>query len=483
LSVSDDIIGPVTSTTFTDGSIVPATERSPGRNPSFLLLWVGQAVSEIGSAVTGLVIPLFAVATLDASTVEVGVLKSCATVAVLFTSIPAGVFIDRHAKRPVMIICDAGRALALASIPVMALVGSVTMVQLYIVSVATGVLTFIFGVAYHAYYPSIVQRGDLGEANSKIASTEAFARVSGPGIGALLFSLFRAPAAILVDVATFLVSVVTLALIRTPEERVAPDPTAKRTPMRREMRDGVRLVFADRVLSSTAVTTIASVFCLCMTDAVFVYFLIHSLHMATGIVGVVYAVGEVGGLVAAILARRIMRAIGTGRIMWIAVLASPAGFLAAVATPGSAIVMTSLFMIFSSTRFVLFDVAQYSYRQTVSPADSLGKVTSTIRLAIGIAAAAGALIGGWLGDVIGARETIALAIALTCVAAVPVLVSPLRHVRDIDELPAVQDIAAREVADPETFRAAGDLDSGTADAIEGGAATADDISAEAVQQP
>jgi MFS family permease len=433
---------------------VTTIDRSPARNRSFLMLWFGQAVSEMGSAVTGLVIPLLAVTALNASTLQVGILKSCATVALVFISMPVGVFVDRHTKRPIMIFCDLGRALALASVPFVALVGTLHMAQLYVVSVITGMLRFVFGIAYHAYYPTLLSRAHLADANGKIAATEAFSRVAGPGLGALLFSMFRASAALLVDVVTFVVSAMTVLAIRTPE----PMPTRNdgdgsgRRSWRREMRDGVRLVFADRVLAATALTTLGAVFCLYITEAVFVYFLVHSLHMASGAVGLVYVIGEVGGLIAAVFANRIMKAVGTARIMWVVTLASPAGFLAVIATPTSGLALVSLFMVFSSTRFVLFDVAQYSYRQTVSPPRSLGRMTATIRLALGVASAAGALIGGWLGGIIGARATLAIAATLLCAAALPVLLSPLMQARDIEDLSAVQAVIEDERAEEEPPR-------------------------------
>jgi MFS family permease len=406
------------------------------RDRTFVTLWAGQAVSEIGSALTGLILPLLAITTLHASTKEVGTMKATAAIAVMLASIPAGVFVDRTGKRSMMIACDAARGLVLASVPAFALFHALSMTHLYVVAVLSGVLGLVFGIAYHAYYPSVVRTEKLPEANSKMASTEAFARVSGPGLAGGMISLTGAATAVLADALSFLASVASLLMIRAPEPARAA--SSRRPPMRTEAREGFRLVVADRVLTATAVTVVASVGCLSMTDAVFVYFLVHDLHMSTGYIGVIFAIGEAGGLCAAILASRIIRKVGTARIMWVVALASPAGFLCTIATRADAVVLIGIFMILSSARFVLFDVSQYSYRQTVSPKDKLGKVTATIRLVINVAAAGGAFIGGYLGTLIGARGTIALATALACLAGVPVIFSPLRRVRDITELPNIR---------------------------------------------
>jgi hypothetical protein len=116
------------------------------------------------------------------------------------------------------------------------------------------------------------------------------------------------------------------------------------------------------------------------------------------------------------------------------VLVSPAGFIAVLASHSSAVPLASLFMVLSSARFVLFDIAQYSYRQTACPLNKLGQANATIRLGVGTAGTVGALFGGWLGALVGARATVLIATTVMCAAALPVLLSPLRRVRDISEL-------------------------------------------------
>ncbi|MEV6847575.1 MFS transporter [Actinoplanes sp. NPDC051411] len=386
------------------------------RDHNFVALRAGQTVSEMGSAITGLALPLLAIGTLGAGTGQVGVLQACATGAYLLASIPAGVLVDRSRKRRLMVAADVGRFLLLATVPLAS-----GLAQLYLVAFLTGVLGVVFGLAYHAYYPIFVTPAALPDANAKISTTEAVARVSGPGVAALLIGVFSAATVVLFDALSFLVSAASLLLPKVPGD--VARPARRRVALRHEVRDGFRLVAADSVLARTAIGTIGSMLCLGMVNAVLVYFLVRDLGVSATGVGVLLGIGEAGGLAAALLARPVMRRAGSIRVMWLAVLASPAGFLAAVTTRGSAPVLVGLFLVLSSARFVLFDIAQYSYRQLVCPLGQLGKANATIRLGVGTASALGALAGGGLGTLIGARATLAVATTLLCLAALPVLTS------------------------------------------------------------
>lgn len=416
------------------------------RDRNFMALWAGQSVSEIGSAITGLALPLLAVTTLHAGTVQVGILQACSTIPFLLVSIPAGSLVDRSRKRILMIGCDIGRGLLLAVIPLTAALSHVVLPEFYLVAFFVGAFNVIFGLAYHAFYPIFVPREDLPEANAKIAASEAAARVGGPNLAAVLVGLVGI-ATILFDVASFAASCGSVLFIKTKGDIARP--ARRRMNLRADTREGFRLVRADSVLASTAVCTVASVFVLGMTRAVFIYFLVHDLHVRTGLVGITYGLGEAGGLAAAVFAGRLMRRLGTARIMWLVVLVSPAGFFAVLASHSSAVPLASLFMVLSSARFVLFDIAQYSYRQTVCPLNKLGQANATIRLGVGTAGTVGALFGGWLGTLVGARATVLIATTMMCAATLPVLLSPLRRVRDISELlpshadPAIASTAAQ----------------------------------------
>ncbi len=166
------------------------------RHRDFRLLWAGETVSQVGTEVSFLALPLVAVSTIHASTFEVGLLTASATLAFLVVGLPAGVWIDRLRRRPVLIVADVGRFLALGSIPVAAALDVLGIVQLYAVALLTGVLTVFFDVAYQSYLPGLVGREQLVEGNAKLQASESLAQVAGPSVAGWLVQLLGAPAAV-----------------------------------------------------------------------------------------------------------------------------------------------------------------------------------------------------------------------------------------------------------------------------------------------
>jgi MFS family permease len=156
-----------------------------------MLLWSGQSISELSSAVTVLVLPLTAVVVLNASTFQVGLLSAATTVSFLLIALPAGAVVDRMAKRRLMIGCDTARMLIIGSVPAAAVLGMLTLAQLYVVA-AAGVLTVFFDVAYQSYTLTLISRDQLMDGNGKLAATQSFSQVAGPGLGGTLFGLLRA---------------------------------------------------------------------------------------------------------------------------------------------------------------------------------------------------------------------------------------------------------------------------------------------------
>src|SRR5271170_5832146 len=207
--------------------------RTLWRHRNFLLLWSGQTVSEMGSAVTQLALPLTAVVVLRASTFQVGALTAAAYAAFALIALPAGAIVDRRAKRWLMIWCDVARLLIIGSVPVAAALGVLTLGQLYAVAVTAGVCTVFFDVSYQSYLPVLIGTDDLVDGNGKLGATQSFAQVVGPGLGGGLVGPARAMAA---DAISYAVSVASLLAIRAPEE---PPRTDQRQKLRKEIAEGL----------------------------------------------------------------------------------------------------------------------------------------------------------------------------------------------------------------------------------------------------
>jgi MFS family permease len=155
------------------------------RHPDFLRLWGAQTVSQLGSQVSFLALPLAAVLVLDASAFQVALLGAAVMAPWLLFALPAGVWVDRVSRRPILVIADLGRAAVLASVPLAYAIDALTMAQLFATAFATGTLTVFFDVAYQSYLPSLVERRQLVDGNAKLEVSRSGASVAGPGLAVL----------------------------------------------------------------------------------------------------------------------------------------------------------------------------------------------------------------------------------------------------------------------------------------------------------
>src|SRR5215207_9700293 len=204
------------------GSWIPTL--SPGglwRQADFRRLWAAQSASLFGSEITTLALPLIAVLALDATPVQMGLLAAAGTAPFLLCSLPAGVWIDRRPRRPVLIAADVVRAGLLLSIPLTAWLDVLRIELLYAVTFLVGVLGVFFEVAHYAYVPSLVGRESVVEANSKLQISYSAAEAGGPGVAGLLVQFISAPGAIAIDAVSFLVSAI-LVLYATRELEISP---------------------------------------------------------------------------------------------------------------------------------------------------------------------------------------------------------------------------------------------------------------------
>src|SRR5450759_3730383 len=166
------------------------------QNKDFVKIWSGQTISNFGSGITSIALPLTAVLVLSATPAQMGILSALESVSVLVFGLLAGVWVDRLRRRPILITADIGRALVLGSIPLAALLGVLHLAQVYIVAALTGILTVFFNVADEAFLPSLLPQDQLVEANSKLGISDSLAEISGPASAGPLVQLFGAPLAL-----------------------------------------------------------------------------------------------------------------------------------------------------------------------------------------------------------------------------------------------------------------------------------------------
>ncbi|MGW3811880.1 MFS transporter, partial [Micromonospora sp. NPDC005113] len=300
----------MTVATHTD----PSPVRETGgllRHRDFRLLWAGQAISSVGSNVTTVALPLVAVAVLDAGTFQVAVLTAAAWLPWLLIGLPAGAWVDRLPRRPVMVACDLLCAVAFLTVPLAAALDRLTVWHLLLVALGAGTARVFFETADQVYLPVLLRPEQLPEGNAKLQATQTVSYVVGPGLAGLIAQLTGAVAALVLDAATFLLSAACLLRIRTAEPRT---PRTDRSPsLRRDIAEGLRFVVRDPYLRVLTLFGAASNIGLIGYQAVLVVFLVRELRLAPGLVGVLVAVMSAGGIIGALLATALARRCGTAR--------------------------------------------------------------------------------------------------------------------------------------------------------------------------
>src|SRR5918996_3867613 len=280
------------------------------RHPDFMRLWGAQTISQFGTQVTFLALPLAAIVVLDASAFEVAILGGIEWAPWLLFSLPVGAWVDRVLRKPILVLADMGRALVLLSVPLAYAVDALTIWQLYAVGFATGVLTVFFDVAYQSYLPSLVERSQLEEGNSKLEISRSGAQLAGPGFAGVLVDVVTAPVAILADAVSFLASAAWLARIKT-EERLEPRD-AEEGRLFGEILDGLRFVVRNPYLRPSMIyVALVNFFAMVLSSVLLVY-AVRELGLSPATIGIVFAIGNVGFLAGAFLAPRVSARLGIG---------------------------------------------------------------------------------------------------------------------------------------------------------------------------
>jgi MFS family permease len=401
------------------------------RHRDFLLLWAGETVSQVGTMVSHLALPLLAATSLGATAWEMGLLVAAERGAFLLVGLPAGVLLDRVRRRPVMIAADLVRFALLASIPLAWALGVLTFAQLLVVALLAGVATVFFDVGYQSVLPAVVGRAGLVDGNAKLESTRAAAETAGPALGGGLVQLVGAAAAVLLDAVTYLVSAAFLLRMRTGEAVPARDPARS---LRAEMAEGMRYVLGHQLLRPITLCTGTANLFGGVLAAVSVLFLARELGQPPAVIGLVLAAGSAGGVLGALTASRWIRSLGQGRTVVISLLVTgPVALALPLTTPGAGLAWFGLGMAAVAYGGVVYNVAQVSFRQAVTPDRLLGRMNASIRFLVWGTIPIGGLLGGALGELIGLRATLLVTAVGMLLSPVWVVASPLRRLRDLPD--------------------------------------------------
>ncbi|MFJ1764731.1 MFS transporter [Amycolatopsis sp. NPDC088138] len=398
-----------------------------------MIFWIGEASSKFGSATTVVVMPLIAVTALSASPFQIGLLSAATWLPWLLIGLPAGAWVDRLPAWRVMLVSDVASALLLVSVPVAAWFGLLTLWQLLSVALLGGAASVFYSTAYGACVPALVPRDRLATANSRLQGTEYAAQVAGPGVGGVLVQVAGAVTGLLLDAVTFVVSALCLGVVRPgAARRVQTDDTPHDTGVFREIADGLRLVWTDGLLRTlTGYAAVANLAAGAL-QAVLVVFLARTVALAPGAIGTLLAVVGVGGIAGALAAAPLSKALGSARALLVCELgAMPFALLLPLTDKGYALAFLVVGGLVVSAGVVVPNVITATFVQTYCPHDTIGRVSASMRVVTYGTLPLGALMGGQLATVYGPRAAMWCITATAVLATVPLVLSPLRRIRDL----------------------------------------------------
>lgn len=412
------------------------------RHPDFVRLWSAQAISQVGTQVTQLAVPLIAANVLGVSAFEFGLLVTIEFLPFVLLSLPAGVWVDRLRRRPILITADVGRALVLLSIPVAHALGVLTIWQLYGVGFISGCLSVLFDVAYQSYLPSLVDRDQLVEGNAKLELSRSGAHLVGPSVAGVLIGALTAPTAVLLDALTFIGSALFILSIRRrePQPERAIDEHGRETSMRKEVREGLGYVLGHPILRGIAATTATANLFGNVAMAILLLFLAREIRLTPEQIGFALSLGAVGFLVGALVASRVATRIGVGRaILAGAVLSAPAPLIIAAAPAELMFQAVAASGLVGGLGVAIYNINQVSLRQAITPERMQGRMNATMRFVVWGTIPVGSILGGALGDAIGLRPTIWIGAVGSLVSFLPLLLTPVPGMRVI---PVTGDVGA-----------------------------------------
>jgi MFS family permease len=409
-------------------------------NRDFVKLWTGETVSLLGSQVTELALPLVAIVTLHATAFQIGLLNVARYAPFVVISLFAGVWFDRHRRRPILVAGNLGRAVLIGLVPLASVLHLLSMPVLYAVGFCAGVLTVLFDVGIMSYVPGLVERRQLAEANSKIATSYSLAGIGGPGLAGLLIGVLTAPIALTVDAVSYLVSATALAAIRKRED--APEAAQERTSVLHSIAEGLRTVFDNRVLRHLA--TQSAVFNLFgnVVVTVFLVYAVRALGVRPTPLGLVVGAGSVGALLGASLSNRVRTSLGFGRTLRVSTAVACLSPLLLLVPRGadviSLVVLGGSLAIYGAS-LAIFNVNALTLRQTVTPDNLLGRMNASYRLLLFGMVPLGALIGGTLAGAFGLRPALTVGVIGLTTPLAWLAFSPVFRLREMPTGPMTAD--------------------------------------------
>jgi MFS family permease len=407
---------------------IPPLLRS---NRPFRSFWTGQTISLFGDEITLLALPLLAVLELDAGPAQVGLLSAATLAPNLFFSIHLGAWADRRdRRRTLMVAADLARAALLATIPLAALLGGLTLAQLYLVAFASGTLSVLFAVAYNVVFVALVERDEYVAANSLLHGSRAVAITAGDGVAGLLVQLLTAPFALLLDAFSYLASAFFVGRARATEAEPDPENTEG------GLAAGVRFIAGTPLIRASLLASATLNFFNLGFYALLVLYATRELGLGPGELGIALAVGGVGSLLGTLVIGRLSRRIGLGPALILGFVLTPAPLLlvpAAAGFPQPPMLLLAVSEFFNGVGLMVLDVGLGALYAAVVPDPLRARVSGAFLLVNYGVRPVGAFAGGLMAATIGLQSAMWVTAIGALLGVLWLLPSPMPRLRELPQ--------------------------------------------------
>ena len=408
------------------------------RTPGFAWLWGGQTFSTFGSQIGSLALAFIAVKELHAGPQEMGVLSAAGTASFLLVGLVAGAWVDRWIKRRVMIIADVIRMVCVGLIPVLFFANELNVWVVIVIAFVMGLATVFFDVAYQSFVPVILPSDKIAAGNSALETTNQTAGIAGPGIVGFLIDLFKAPSLLIIDSVSYLVSALTLGMIKDTE---TPKPKADRKPLHVEIREGLRFVIRQPLIRRISLTTSVNNLFTSLMYSIFALVFLGSQYLNFGAAafGLLGTFAAIGALLGALATTKLIKWVGEGTLISVSAVVSGLNVLLvpiAVTMHNEATLPLLLLMDFINGFAVLaYNITQVSARQRLCPPELLGRMNASIRFFVWGVMPIGGLIGGAVAANFGVNAALWVGAIGGAFSSVFVVFSPLTGMRKLPDGP------------------------------------------------
>ncbi|MBS0444626.1 MAG: MFS transporter [Proteobacteria bacterium] len=370
----------------------------------FMRLWLAQSISAVGSEISAVAIPLFAVTTLGFGAHELGFVLAMEGIPPVLFGLFAGVWVDRLSRRTILLASDILRFLLVLSMPLLYWAGWFTTPVLFVCTFLIASITVFFDIAYWSYLPSIVAKDELAHGNSRLSMTQSIATTGGPSLAGAITSFIGPPAALVLDALSYLASFLFLTGTRRPQPAASDEPAP---PVLAALREGLAFVLGNRFLIMLALGAATWHLIYFSTLTNFYLYLARDLAAPPYVVGLLLSCGGLGALAGAPLVPKLRDTIGSVPLLCATLVVAQTALLAIPFVREHALlpeVMLGSALFFGGAASTAHSVVHVTLRQETTPQALLGRMTSIVRLVTWGAIPAGSLAGGLLAQSMSSRD-------------------------------------------------------------------------------